>query len=162
LFFVFGSTYNFINECSRNKKKGRKTLDLIAAIRPDAEEDVFCAEVPGLGGCYSWGETFEDALQNITEAAELFIECSIEMLNNGELDSFPKKPSIADMEEEGEGGDYWLAALHNFLTIKTFLEIKPELENKTKQTYSPKDVTYFVDYIQSGSPEPSSYKKVSV
>jgi predicted RNase H-like HicB family nuclease len=41
-------------------------------IEPD--EDRFHAEIPALPGCYSWGYTYEEALRNIKEAAELWIE----------------------------------------------------------------------------------------
>jgi predicted RNase H-like HicB family nuclease len=41
-------------------------------IEPD--EDRFHAEIPALPGCYSWGYTYEEALTNIKEAAELWLE----------------------------------------------------------------------------------------
>ena len=41
-------------------------------IEPD--EDRFYAEIPALSGCHSWGYTYEEALKNIKEAAELWIE----------------------------------------------------------------------------------------
>jgi len=34
------------------------------------EEDVWCASVPALPGCFSWGENYEHAIQMITEAAQ--------------------------------------------------------------------------------------------
>jgi predicted RNase H-like HicB family nuclease len=42
------------------------------SVEPD--EDRFYAEVPALPGCYSWGHTYEEAIQNIKEALELWIE----------------------------------------------------------------------------------------
>ena len=42
------------------------------AIEPD--EDRFYAEIPALPGCHSWGYTYEEALKNIKEATELWIE----------------------------------------------------------------------------------------
>ena len=41
-------------------------------IEPDA--DRYYAEIPALPGCYSWGYTYEEALKNIKEAAELWVE----------------------------------------------------------------------------------------
>jgi antitoxin HicB len=41
-------------------------------IEPD--DDRFYAEIPALPGCYSWGYTYEEALRNIKEAAELWLE----------------------------------------------------------------------------------------
>ena len=41
-------------------------------IEPD--EDRFHAEVPALPGCYSWGYSYEEAVKNIKEAIELWLE----------------------------------------------------------------------------------------
>lgn len=41
-------------------------------IEPDG--DGFHAKVPALPGCGSWGHTIEDALANIKEAIELYLE----------------------------------------------------------------------------------------
>lgn len=41
-------------------------------VEPD--EDRFYAEVPVLPGCYSWGYSYEEALKNIKEAIELWLE----------------------------------------------------------------------------------------
>lgn len=41
-------------------------------IEPDG--DRYYAEVPSLPGCYSWGHTYEEALKNIKEALELWLE----------------------------------------------------------------------------------------
>ena len=39
-----------------------------------AEEGGFWVEVPTLPGCFSQGETFEEAMENIREAIELHLE----------------------------------------------------------------------------------------
>ena len=39
-----------------------------------AEEGGFWVEVPALPGCYSQGESVEDALGNVQEAIELYLE----------------------------------------------------------------------------------------
>jgi predicted RNase H-like HicB family nuclease len=41
-------------------------------VEPD--DGRFYAEAPALPGCHSWGHTYEEALQNIKEAVELWIE----------------------------------------------------------------------------------------
>ena len=58
------------------------------------EEDVFengsaayHAHCPGLKGCHTWGHTFEEALTNIQEAVELYVEDLI-----GAGDSIPVDP----------------------------------------------------------------------
>lgn len=38
------------------------------------ETGAFIAEVPVLPGCHSWGETREQALENVREAIALFLE----------------------------------------------------------------------------------------
>lgn len=39
-----------------------------------AEEGGYCVEVPALPGCYSQGETIEEAITDIKEAIQLHIE----------------------------------------------------------------------------------------
>lgn len=38
------------------------------------EDGVWCARVPSLPGCFSDGESLEEAIQNIKEAIQLYIE----------------------------------------------------------------------------------------
>lgn len=45
---------------------------------PDSEFGGFTAIVPSLPGCNSEGDTFEEAIANIKEAIELYIEDLIE------------------------------------------------------------------------------------
>lgn len=40
----------------------------------EKDEHGYFAFVPELKGCFSQGETFEEALKNINEAAELYLE----------------------------------------------------------------------------------------
>ena len=51
----------------------KKTLKLPVVIRP-GEDGFFVAEVPILPGCISQGKTKSEALINIREAAELYLE----------------------------------------------------------------------------------------
>ena len=46
---------------------------LVAEIQR-GEDGGFVASVPKLRGCRSQGETFDEALRNITEAATLYLE----------------------------------------------------------------------------------------
>jgi antitoxin HicB len=43
-------------------------------VIPDLEDGGYFVQVPSLPGCYSQGETMEEALTNIKEAIELHIE----------------------------------------------------------------------------------------
>ena len=40
----------------------------------EQDEGRYHAEIPALPGCYSWGHTYEEALKNIKEATELWLE----------------------------------------------------------------------------------------
>jgi antitoxin HicB len=44
---------------------------------PDRESGGFLVEVPSLPGCYSQGDTYEEAIANIREAIDLHIESLI-------------------------------------------------------------------------------------
>ena len=41
-------------------------------IEPD--EDRYYARIPMLPGCYTWGRSYEEALKNIKEALEVWLE----------------------------------------------------------------------------------------
>jgi predicted RNase H-like HicB family nuclease len=45
-----------------------------SVVLHDADEGGYWVEVPALPGCYSQGETREDALINVREAIELYLE----------------------------------------------------------------------------------------
>lgn len=45
-----------------------------AIFEPDEKTGGFTVTIPSLSGCISEGDTFEEALQNIQEAASLYIE----------------------------------------------------------------------------------------
>jgi predicted RNase H-like HicB family nuclease len=42
------------------------------------EDGVWCASVPALKGCHTWGETYEQMLEMVKEAIELYLDDSIE------------------------------------------------------------------------------------
>ena len=43
-------------------------------IRIQPDDGRYYVEVPALPGCYSWGYTYEEALQNAKQAIELWLE----------------------------------------------------------------------------------------
>lgn len=55
------------------KKKVAKVLKYTAVFEPE-DSGGYSATIPALPGCISQGETFEEVLSNITEAAELYLE----------------------------------------------------------------------------------------
>lgn len=55
-------------------------------LRPESEGG-YSASVPALPGCYSQGETREEALENIREAAELWLEVAADTADDRRLHS---------------------------------------------------------------------------
>ena len=53
--------------------KGTSEVEYSVVLR-EADEGGYWVEVPALVGCYSQGETREEALDNVREAIELFLE----------------------------------------------------------------------------------------
>ena len=54
-----------------------KSYIFSVAIEEDQFEDgreAYHASCPALKGCHSWGHTYEEALANIREAVELYVE----------------------------------------------------------------------------------------
>ena len=49
-------------------------MGLQAVIYQD-ESGAYCAEVPAFPGCHSCGDTYDEALANIREAAQLWLDC---------------------------------------------------------------------------------------
>ena len=56
------------------KKFSHKIFSYTAIFEPDEKEGGFTVTIPSLPGCISEGDTFEEALRNIKEAASLYIE----------------------------------------------------------------------------------------
>ncbi len=50
----------------------------IKVVIHEAEEGGYWAEVPVLTGCVTQGETFEELMQNIHEAVELWLSVDVE------------------------------------------------------------------------------------
>lgn len=49
-------------------------MAFLVKIEP-GEDGYFVASCPSLPGCFSQGETFDEAIENITEAIEAYTEC---------------------------------------------------------------------------------------
>lgn len=70
-----------------------KTHVFRVVIEPD--EDVFTAYCPALKGCVTWGKTEAEALRNIRDAVEAYVEDMLETGDplpedvSGEVHSFP-------------------------------------------------------------------------
>jgi predicted RNase H-like HicB family nuclease len=65
-------------------------------IEEDAFEDgqkAYHASCPALPGCHTWGHTPEEALTNIEEAVELYVE---DLIASG--DSVPTNPELGAVE----------------------------------------------------------------
>jgi len=56
------------------KKIRGKVYQYTAIFEPDKELGGYTVTIPSLPGCVSEGETFEEALKNIKEAASLYLE----------------------------------------------------------------------------------------
>lgn len=52
----------------------RKVYQYTAIFEPDEEAGGYTVTIPSLPGCISEGDTFEEALRNIQEAAILYLE----------------------------------------------------------------------------------------
>ena len=47
----------------------------IQAVIYQDESGAYCAEVPAFPGCHSCGDTYDEAVANIREAANLWLDC---------------------------------------------------------------------------------------
>lgn len=55
-------------------KQYKQVCKYLAIFEPDKESGGFTVTIPDLPGCISEGDTFDEALTNIKEAAELYLE----------------------------------------------------------------------------------------
>ena len=58
----------------KKQKLTHKIYQYTAVFEPDKKTGGFTVTIPSLPGCISEGDNFEDALNNIQEAASLYIE----------------------------------------------------------------------------------------
>lgn len=64
-------------------------MKLKVLVRPEAEGG-FSVSVPAMAGCHSQGENLEEALANIREAADLWIEVVAERAAREALSNAPQ------------------------------------------------------------------------
>ena len=70
-----------------------KTVVLKVSLKRE-EDGRWSATVPGLPGCASWGYSEHEAMANIKDAAEVFIE---DMMDAGEhLQALPRQIEVID------------------------------------------------------------------
>ena len=65
-------------------------------IREDLEDGGYNASYPALPGCHSQGDTIEEALENIKEA----IECYLESLEKDRLPILGRVPDLLNKHSE--------------------------------------------------------------
>lgn len=75
------------------KKKIAKVFQYTAVFEPE-KVGGYSVTIPALPGCISQGETFEEAISNIKEAAELYLED----LKPGTLQSILRQSGIKKEE----------------------------------------------------------------
>lgn len=63
------------------KKLTHQVYHYTAVFEPDEKSGGFTVTVPSLPGCISEGDTFEEAISNIKEAAQLYLEVTNEHRN---------------------------------------------------------------------------------
>lgn len=71
-----------------------KTLVLKVALKEE-EDGRWSASIPALAGCSSWGYSKQEALANIKDAAEIYVE---DMIDSGE--SLPRPSDEIEIMEE--------------------------------------------------------------
>lgn len=69
-----------------------KTYIFPVVIEYDAEDNVYLADCPALQGCYTDGETYNEALENIRDAIKLHVE---ERIESGEMIPTPQLVQVA-------------------------------------------------------------------
>lgn len=61
-------------KCMESTTLKKQVYQYTAVFEPDQEGGGYTVTIPTLPGCISEGDTFEEALKNIKEAAELYLE----------------------------------------------------------------------------------------
>ncbi len=77
----------------------------------------FSASVPCFEGIFSYGDTVDDALSNITDAIELSMEDMLDDLKNGDQLIFPELPEGFRMDGDDTDTEHNQAVLHNFVEL---------------------------------------------
>lgn len=86
----------------------KQVYQYTAVFEPDQEEGGYTVTIPSLPGCISEGDTFEEALKNIKEAAELYLEV---MRERKEEDLFSKESKRNIIKQSGLAMEKFLELL---------------------------------------------------
>lgn len=78
------------------KKITHDVYHYTAVFEPDIKAGGFTVTIPALPGCISEGDTFEEALHNIREAASLYLD--VMQSRRGEIPKEEKGVVIASVE----------------------------------------------------------------
>ncbi len=101
-------------------------MELIVYFFEDSEEGGFTAHVPCLCGAISEGDTLEDAVSNITEAIELYLDVQFEEMEQDDKVVFPELPADFSFGTTKQDMEYAEAVLHNFAQLsKRTIEVVP-------------------------------------
>ena len=73
-----------------NTKKSSTIFNFRVFIEQD-EDGFFVAKVPAIPGCYTQGDTYEEAVKNVKEVLELCLEEAEENLSYRDQIEFPQK-----------------------------------------------------------------------
>lgn len=74
-------------------------------VHPNETNDSFDVSVPGLKGCFSVGDTLEEATQNIAGALDLYVEhCHEEQINVNGNGKVMINTNIEHAFDQSEGG----------------------------------------------------------
>ncbi len=98
-------------------------MKLKVLLRPESEGG-YSASVPALPGCYSQGETREEALENIREAAELWLEVVTDTADDRRLHS--EHELVDDREDRIHGR----GVEHAEVVQEVMLVLGPELKDE--------------------------------
>lgn len=75
----------------KSKVIKKQVSEYVAVFEPDQQAGGYSVTIPALPGCISEGDTFEQALANINEAAQLYVEV---MRQTKGKDWFRKEPRV--------------------------------------------------------------------
>jgi predicted RNase H-like HicB family nuclease len=76
-------------------------MEILLAIQKD-ENSTYGVVVPAIKGCFSWGDTIDEAVKNTREAIELHLETSLETNSEINIDSV----SLEDVQRDYEGSRF--------------------------------------------------------
>ena len=74
----------------KSKVIKKQLSEYVAVFEPDQQAGGYSVTIPALPGCISEGDTFEEALANINEAAQLYVEVMRQTKGKGWLRKEPR------------------------------------------------------------------------